>query len=168
MKSCILSCKVSQRFAPQARFATAAASTIDSTTTNTIKRHTKRSREEINIPPMNINLAVGHLKSLCWARFDETIEVAVNLGVDPRKQNQSVKGNASLPHGTGKTIRIGVFAMGADADTAVKEGADVVGGADLIAQVQGGSIPFDRVIATPEMMPQLSKIGRVSLCYHSI
>ena len=128
-----------------------------------VLRHTKRSEKELKIPPLNVNLAVDHLKSMCWAKFDETIEVAVNLGVDPRKPNQSIKGIATLPHGTGKTIRIGVFAMGPDADAAIKEGADVVGGADLIAKVQQGEINFDRVIATPEMMPQLSKIGRVSV-----
>ena len=111
---------------------------------------------------MNVNNAMELVKSLCWARFDETIEVAVVLGVDPRKPNQSIKGISTLPHGTGKKVRIAVFALGPDADEALREGADVVGGADLIARVQGGEMAFDRVIATPEIMPQLSKIGRVS------
>lgn len=128
------------------------------------QRHTLKTSSGAPPAPLNVHHAVDFMKKACWARFDESIEVAVRLGVDPRKPNQAIKGIASLPHGTGKSIRIGVFANGLDADTAVNEGADVVGGADLIAKIQesgGGAIAFDRVIATPEMMPALSKIGRI-------
>jgi ribosomal protein L1 len=155
------SCSISPLLFVNRTFSSKAAAAV-STQVNSKKkiRHTKREAEKI--APMNVNNAVGHLKKQCWAKFDETIEIAVVMGVDPRKPNQSIKGISTLPHGTGKKIRIGVFAQGADADAAIREGADEVGGADLIAKVQGGEINFDRVIATPEMMPALSKIGRVS------
>lgn len=144
---------------------TQAASVVNSSVSSSPVRHTKRD-DITKVPPMNVNNAVDYLKSQCWAKFDETIEIAVILGVDPRKPNQSIKGISTLPHGTGKKIRIGVFAQGADADAAIREGADEVGGADLIAKVQGGEINFERVIATPDMMPALSKIGRVSTIPH--
>jgi large subunit ribosomal protein L1 len=109
----------------------------------------------------NVNTAVEKVQSLSWAKFDESVEIAVNLGVDPRKQTQMVKGVARLPHGTGKQKRIGVFATGGDAQAALEAGADVVGGEELIARIQRGELPFDTAIATPEMMSQVSKIGRI-------
>lgn len=120
-------------------------------------RHGKNDK----FSPQNIYSAVELLKEKAWANFDETVEVAVNLGVDPRKSNQAVKGVARLPHGTGKKVRVGVFAAGADAQAALDAGADVVGGEDLISRVQSGEIPFDRVVATPQLMPAVSKIGKV-------
>lgn len=125
----------------------------------------KEGETKVKLSPLNIHPAVDLMKASCWAKFDETVEISVNLGVDPRKPNQSIKGVASLPHGTGKIVRIGVFAAGVDADKALEEGADVVGGPELIALISqsGGAkgLEFDRVIATPEMMPQLSRIGRI-------
>eukprot|EP01038_Epipyxis_sp_PR26KG_P010251 gene10251-13788_t len=111
--------------------------------------------------PVNINDAVGLVKQLSWAKFDESVEVAVNLNLDPRKPNQSIKGVANLPHGTGKKIRVCVFAKGSDATEAIAAGADIVGAEDLIAKIQGGELGFDRVIATPEMMSIVGKIGKI-------
>ena len=124
----------------------------------------KSKRKDIrNIPkePQNVYIAVRLVKDNLWANFDETVEVAINLNVDPRKQNQAVKGVALLPHGTGKKIRVGVFTQGANVQAAIDAGADVVGAEDLIARVQSGDIPFDRVIATPDVMQLLGKIGKV-------
>ncbi len=105
--------------------------------------------------------AVALVKSLASAKFDETVEIAVRLGVDPRKADQMVRGTVALPSGTGKDVRIAVFAAG-DAATAAREaGADLVGSDDLVAQVEGGMLDFDLAIATPDMMPQVGKLGRV-------
>jgi large subunit ribosomal protein L1 len=110
---------------------------------------------------LNVHEAIKLVKESAWAKFDETIELSVNLNLDPRKPNQAVKGVAKLPSGTGKTVRVGVFAVGKDADAASEAGADVVGGEDLMLRIQGGEIPFDSLIATPEMMSTVGKIGRV-------
>ncbi len=95
------------------------------------------------------------------AKFDETVEVAFNLGVDPRHADQMVRGVVNLPNGTGKTVRVAVFAKDAKAEEARKAGADVVGAEDLVAQVQEGNINFDRVIATPDMMPLVGRLGKI-------
>jgi len=95
------------------------------------------------------------------AKFDETVEVAFNLGVDPRHADQMVRGVVNLPNGTGKTVRVAVFARDAKADEATKAGADVVGAEDLVAQIQAGNINFDRVIATPDMMPLVGRLGKI-------
>lgn len=105
--------------------------------------------------------AVDLVKGLSSATFDESIDVAFNLGVDPRKADQIVRGTVSLPSGTGKTIRVAVFATGEAANAARDAGADIVGGEDLVAQVEGGMLDFDLAIATPELMPQVGKLGRV-------
>ncbi|MBX2853625.1 MAG: 50S ribosomal protein L1 [Rhodobacteraceae bacterium] len=105
--------------------------------------------------------AVKLVKSGATAKFDETIELAVNLGVDPRHADQMVRGVVSLPNGTGKTVRVGVFARGPKADEAREAGADVVGAEDLMETVQGGTINFDRCIATPDMMPIVGRLGKV-------
>jgi large subunit ribosomal protein L1 len=110
---------------------------------------------------VNVHEAVQMIREHSWAKFDETIELSVNLNLDPRKPNQAVKGVAKLPSGTGKVVRVGVFAVGKDADAAMEAGADVVGGEDLMLRVQKGEIPFDSLIATPEMMGMVGKIGRV-------
>ena len=100
-------------------------------------------------------------KSGATSKFDETIEVALNLGVDPRHADQMVRGVVTLPKGTGKTVRVGVFAKGAKADEAREAGADVVGAEDLMEIVQGGTIDFDRCIATPDMMGVVGRLGKV-------
>jgi large subunit ribosomal protein L1 len=104
-----------------------------------------------------VKLAKGGAK----AKFDETIEISMNLGIDPRHADQMVRGVVGLPHGTGKTVRIGVFARGAKADEAKAAGADVVGADDLAALVQEGKIEFDRCIATPDMMGLVGRLGKV-------
>jgi large subunit ribosomal protein L1 len=105
--------------------------------------------------------AIKLVKSNATAKFDETVEVALNLGVDPRHADQMVRGVVSLPHGTGNSVRVAVFAKGAKADEAREAGADVVGAEDLMETVQGGQINFDRVIATPDMMGVVGRLGKV-------
>ena len=105
--------------------------------------------------------ALALVKTLASAKFDETIEVAVRLGVDPRKADEMVRGTVALPSGTGKTIRVAVFAAGDAATQAREAGADLVGADDLVAQVEGGMLDFDLAIATPDLMPQVGKLGRV-------
>ncbi|HET8929535.1 MAG TPA: 50S ribosomal protein L1, partial [Acidimicrobiales bacterium] len=105
--------------------------------------------------------AVALVKSLASASFDETIDLAVRLGVDPRKADQMVRGTVALPSGTGKDVRIAVFAAGTAADDARAAGADVVGSDDLLAEVEGGRLDFDMVIATPDLMAQVGRLGRV-------
>ncbi|MEX2629378.1 MAG: 50S ribosomal protein L1 [Tistlia sp.] len=105
--------------------------------------------------------AVNLLKARAKAKFDETIEISMNLGVDPRHADQNVRGVVDLPHGTGKSVRVAVFARGAKAEEAQAAGADVVGAEDLAERVQAGDMPFDRVVATPDMMPIVGKLGRV-------
>jgi large subunit ribosomal protein L1 len=105
--------------------------------------------------------AVKMVKERAVAKFDETIEVSVNLGVDPRHADQMVRGVASLPNGTGRSARAAVFARGGKAEEAKKAGADIVGAEDLVEQVQKGTIDFDRCIATPDMMPLVGRLGKV-------
>ena len=108
-----------------------------------------------------IDEAIALAKSGATSKFDETIEVALNLGVDPRHADQMVRGVVTLPKGTGKTVRVGVFAKGAKADEARAAGADVVGAEDLMELVQGGTIDFDRCIATPDMMGIVGRLGKI-------
>jgi large subunit ribosomal protein L1 len=105
--------------------------------------------------------AVALLKANASAKFDETVEVALNLGVDPRHADQMVRGSVNLPNGTGKTVRVAVFARGDKADQARKAGADIVGAEDLMERIQGGTIDFDRCIATPDMMPIVGRLGKI-------
>lgn len=105
--------------------------------------------------------AIRLLKENARAKFDETIELSMNLGVDPRHADQMVRGVVSLPKGTGKTIRVAVFAKGDKASEAEAAGADVVGAEDLAQRIEGGQIDFERVIATPDMMPVVGKLGKV-------
>jgi large subunit ribosomal protein L1 len=105
--------------------------------------------------------AVKMVKERAKAKFDETVEVAMNLGVDPRHADQMVRGVVSLPNGSGRSVRVAVFARGAKADEAKAAGADVVGAEDLVEKVQGGNIDFDRVVATPDLMPLVGRLGKV-------
>lgn len=105
--------------------------------------------------------ALGLVKSMASAKFDETVEVAIRLGVDPRKADQMVRGTVALPSGTGKDVRVAVFAAGAAADEARAAGADIVGADDLAAQIEAGKMDFDLTIATPDMMPLVGRLGRV-------
>ena len=108
-----------------------------------------------------IDEAIALARSGATSKFDETIEVALNLGVDPRHADQMVRGVVTLPKGTGKTVRVGVFAKGAKAEEALAAGADVVGAEDLMEIVQGGKIDFDRCIATPDMMGVVGRLGKI-------
>ncbi len=105
--------------------------------------------------------AITAIKGAATAKFDETIEMSINLGVDPRHADQMVRGVVNLPHGTGKTLRVAVFAKGDKAEQAQAAGADIVGADDLAEKVQAGQIDFDRVIATPDMMPLVGRLGRI-------
>ena len=108
-----------------------------------------------------VDEAIQLLKDLKSAKFDESLEVSLNLGVDPRHADQMVRGVVNLPNGTGKTVRVAVFAKDAKAEEARKAGADIVGAEDLVAEVLAGKLDFDRVIATPDMMPLVGRLGKV-------
>jgi large subunit ribosomal protein L1 len=125
-------------------------------------KRVEKSREGID-PNRQYDLAeaVKLVKERATAKFDETIEVAMNLGVDPRHADQMVRGVVNLPNGTGRTVRVAVFAKGAKADEATAAGADIVGAEDLVETVQKGEINFDRCIATPDMMPLVGRLGKV-------
>ena len=112
-------------------------------------------------PPMRVDAAVKEIKSRASAKFDETVEIAMNLNLDPRKQDQNLRGTVMLPHGTGKSVRVGVFARGDRAKEAEAAGADVVGAEDLVEKVQAGEINFDRAIATPDMMALVGRLGKI-------
>lgn len=105
--------------------------------------------------------AIKLIKGAASAKFDETVEISMNLGVDPRHSDQMVRGVVSLPHGTGKSVRVAVFAKDAKADEAREAGADVVGAEDLMEEIQNGRMDFDRVIATPDMMAVVGRLGKV-------
>ncbi|WP_417770383.1 50S ribosomal protein L1 [Stappia sp.] len=110
---------------------------------------------------LSVEEAVKLVKGNANAKFDETVEIAMNLGVDPRHADQMVRGVVGLPNGTGKDVRVAVFARGPKADEAKEAGADIVGAEDLMETVQGGKIEFDRCIATPDMMPIVGRLGKV-------
>jgi large subunit ribosomal protein L1 len=108
-----------------------------------------------------IDDALSRVKQLASAKFDEAVDVSVNLGVDPRKSDQVVRGSTVLPNGTGKSVRVAVFAQGAAADAATEAGADIVGMDDLADQVKGGDMPFDIVIAAPDAMRVVGQLGKI-------
>ena len=110
---------------------------------------------------LTVEDAVKLVKGAASAKFDETIEIAMNLGVDPRHADQMVRGVVQLPNGTGKTVRVAVFARGAKADEAKAAGADIVGAEDLLEIIQSGKIEFDRCIATPDLMPLVGRLGKI-------
>ena len=110
---------------------------------------------------LSVEDAVKLIKGAASAKFDETLEIAMNLGVDPRHADQMVRGVVTLPNGTGKTVRVAVFARGPKADEAKAAGADIVGAEDLMETIQSGKIEFDRCIATPDMMPLVGRLGKI-------
>jgi len=127
-----------------------------------IGKRLKAIREGVDREKLyTIDEAIKMVKERAKAKFDETIEISMNLGVDPRHADQMVRGVVSLPNGTGRTLRVGVFARGAKAEEAKAAGADVVGAEDLAEEVQNGEINFDRCIATPDMMPLVGRLGKV-------
>ena len=122
----------------------------------------KNARDGINRDALyGLSEAVAMLKERATAKFDETVEVSMNLGVDPRHADQMVRGVVNLPNGTGRTVRVAVFARDAKAEEATAAGADIVGAEDLMETVQKGTIDFDRCIATPDMMPLVGRLGKV-------
>src|SRR6056297_1519756 len=110
---------------------------------------------------LSVEDAVALIKGNATAKFDETVEISVNLGVDPRHADQMVRGVVGLPNGTGKTVRVAVFARGPKAEEAEAAGADIVGAEDLMETIQSGTIEFDRCIATPDMMPVVGRLGKI-------
>jgi large subunit ribosomal protein L1 len=122
-----------------------------------------RAAQEIfgNATNLSVEEAVALIKKAASAKFDETVEIAMNLGVDPRHADQMVRGVVQLPNGTGKTVRVAVFARGAKADEAKAAGADIVGAEDLMETIMGGKIEFDRCIATPDLMPLVGRLGKI-------
>ena len=128
----------------------------------TIGKRLTKAREGIDRKKLyELTEAVKMIKGRAAAKFDETFELAINLGVDPRHADQMVRGVVTLPNGTGKTVRVAVFAKDAKADEARKAGADIVGAEDLMEQIQAGKIDFDRCIATPDMMPLVGRLGKI-------
>ena len=127
-----------------------------------IGKRLKKAREGVDREKLYpLADAIKMVKERANSKFDETVEIAINLGVDPRHADQMVRGVVTLPNGTGRTLRVGVFARGAKAEEAKAAGADVVGAEDLVEKVQGGQIDFDRCIATPDMMPLVGRLGKV-------
>lgn len=125
-------------------------------------KRTKALREGVSADDLyDLTTAISMVKERATAKFDETVEIAVNLGVDPRHADQMVRGVVNLPNGTGRTVRVAVFARGDKADEARAAGADIVGAEDLVDIVQGGTVDFDRCIATPDMMPLVGRLGKV-------
>ena len=127
-----------------------------------IGKRTRAAREAVaGKENLKVEDAVALIKANASAKFDETVEIAMNLGVDPRHADQMVRGTVTLPNGTGKTVRVAVFARGAKAEEAQKAGADIVGAEDLMETIQGGTIEFGRCIATPDMMPIVGRLGKI-------
>ncbi|MWB79855.1 50S ribosomal protein L1 [Pseudooceanicola sp. 216_PA32_1] len=127
-----------------------------------IGKRTRAAREAFEGKEnLTVEEAVALIKANASAKFDETVEISMNLGVDPRHADQMVRGVVGLPNGTGKTVRVAVFARGAKADEAQAAGADIVGAEDLMETIQGGKIEFDRCIATPDMMPVVGRLGKI-------
>jgi large subunit ribosomal protein L1 len=116
---------------------------------------------EPDATPIGVDAAIKLVKSRATAKFDETVEIAMNLNIDPRKQDQNLRGTVMLPHGTGKSVRVGVFARGDKAKEAEAAGADVIGAEDLAEKIQAGQIDFDRAVATPDMMALVGRLGKI-------
>ena len=127
-----------------------------------VGKRTRAAREAFaGKSDVTVEEAVALVKGNATAKFDETVEISMNLGVDPRHADQMVRGVVGLPNGTGKDVRVAVFARGPKAEEAQAAGADIVGAEDLMETIQGGTIDFDRCIATPDMMPIVGRLGKV-------
>ncbi|EJF77543.1 50S ribosomal protein L1 [Bartonella birtlesii] len=127
-----------------------------------VAKRIKNIRKDVDFNQLyTLNDAVSMVKDRAVAKFDETIEISINLGVDPRHADQMVRGVAHLPNGTGRNIRVAVFARGDKAEEAKAAGADIVGAEDLFERINGGAIDFDRCIATPDMMPFVGRLGKI-------
>src|SRR5947207_3344361 len=127
-----------------------------------IGKRLKKAREGVDREKLYpLADAIKMVKERAKSKFDETVEIAINLGIDPRHADQMVRGLVGLPNGTGKTLRVGVFARGAKAEEALAAGADVVGAEDLAEKIQAGDIQFDRCIATPDMMALVGRLGKI-------
>lgn len=126
-----------------------------------VTKRMKASLEAVPTEAVTVKEAIEAILAQPAAKFDESVDVAIKLGVDPRHADQMVRGSIALPNGTGKTVRVAVFAKGPKAEEATAAGADFVGAEDLVEKVQGGFMDFERVVATPDMMAQVGKLGRV-------
>ena len=127
-----------------------------------VGKRTRAARQAVaGKADLPVEEAVKLVKDNATAKFDETVEIAMNLGIDPRHADQMVRGTVTLPNGTGKEVRVAVFARGPKADEAKQAGADIVGAEDLMETIQGGTIAFDRCIATPDMMPIVGRLGKI-------
>lgn len=126
-----------------------------------LSKRMRAAREHITNERLTVAEALAVVQAQPAAKFDESVDLAVKLGVDPRHADQMVRGSISLPHGTGRTVRVAVFAKGERAKEAEAAGADIVGAEDLVEKVQAGFLDFDRVVATPDMMAQVGRLGRV-------
>ncbi|MGK0288685.1 MAG: large subunit ribosomal protein L1 [bacterium] len=127
-----------------------------------ISKRKKEWKEKVDpLQRYELKDAIQLVKDLSKAKFGESVDISVRLGIDSKKTEQAVRGGCSLPHGTGKEVRVLVFAKGDKVEEAQKAGADFVGGEDLVAKIQGGWLEFDRVVATPDMMAHVGKIGRL-------
>jgi large subunit ribosomal protein L1 len=129
-----------------------------------LAQHSKRYRalrEKAPVDPMPLADAIKKLKSFGNTKFNQTVEVSTNLGIDPRQSDQNVRGSVALPHGIGKSVRVAVFAQGDNAEKATAAGADIVGGDDLAQKIKGGFMDFDVALATPDMMGVVGPLGRV-------
>ena len=125
------------------------------------KRIREARKKVTGLQANSVQDAVKLVREGATAKFDETLEIAINLGVDPRHADQMVRGTVNLPNGTGKKLKIAVFARDQKAEEAKEAGADVVGAEDLVESIQGGNIDFDRCIATPDMMPLVGRLGKI-------
>lgn len=127
-----------------------------------VGKRIRKAREGIERTKLYpLDRAIQLVRERAQAKFDETVEIAMNLGVDPKHADQMVRGVVTLPHGTGRVLRVAVFARGAKADEAKAAGADIIGAEELVTTVQNGTIDFDRCIATPDMMPLVGRLGKV-------
>jgi large subunit ribosomal protein L1 len=125
------------------------------------KKHIIAKEKIDKTTPYEIKEAIGLMKELIHTKFDESVDLAINLGVDPKKSDQMIRGSVVLPHGLGKTVRVLVFAKGEKATEATDAGANFVGAEDMVEKVQGGWMDFDKVVATPDMMGLVGKLGKV-------
>jgi large subunit ribosomal protein L1 len=126
-----------------------------------IGKNMKAAREKVGENPLSVEEAIKGIKGAAFAKFDETVELAVNLGVDPRHADQMLRGTMLMPHGIGKKIKVAVIASGEKMKEAEKAGADIIGGEDLVQKIQEGFLDFDTVVSTPDMMKSVGKLGKI-------